>query len=95
MESRTNSDPAIKTKTMTKETQHETMVIYSGKPLEAEMVNQLLNDRGIVTLISNQLMGRIAPWQVSAGGFEPVEIIINRADEAKARQLLKEFHYME
>ncbi|MGQ7870070.1 putative signal transducing protein [Sunxiuqinia sp. sy24] len=72
---------------------HETVVIYTGKTMDAEMVNQLLNNQGIETLISNQLMGSIAPWQVSAGGFEPVEIIINKEDEAKARQLIKEFHY--
>ena len=70
----------------------ETMVIFSGKPIEAEMINQLLNDRGIITLISNKLMGSIAPWQVSAGGFEPVEVIINKADEPKAHQLIAAFH---
>ncbi len=73
----------------------ETMVIFSGKPMDAEMINQLLNDHGIITLISNKLMGSIAPWQVSAGGFEPVEIVINKADEHKAYELISAFHEAE
>jgi hypothetical protein len=80
---------------MIKAPDSETMVIFSGKPIDAEMINQLLNGHGIVTLISNKLMGSIAPWQVSAGGFEPVEVIINKADEQKAHRLIAAFHEAE
>ena len=73
----------------------ETLVIFRGNPIDAEMINQLLNDHGIVTLISNKLMGSIAPWQVSAGGFEPVEVIINKADEQRAHELIDAFHEAE
>ncbi len=73
-------------------TDSETIAIFKGKPMEAEMVNQLLNDHGIITFISNRLMGSIAPWQVSSGGFNPVEVIINKRDQEKARELIEEFH---
>lgn len=76
---------------MIRNTDPDTVVIFTGKPIDAEMVNQLLNDNGIVTLINNKLMGSIAPWQVSAGGFEPVEIVINKKDKEKAQQLISEF----
>ncbi|WP_339737350.1 DUF2007 domain-containing protein [uncultured Sunxiuqinia sp.] len=80
---------------MIKSPDSETMVIFTGKPIDAEMINQLLNDHGIVTLISNKLMGSIAPWQVSAGGFEPVEIIIKKTDEQKAHGLIAAFREAE
>ena len=77
---------------MIKTPDSDTLVIFTGKPIDAEMINQLLNDHGIITLISNKLMGSIAPWQVSAGGFEPVEVIINKTDEQKAHELIAAFH---
>lgn len=70
---------------------NSTIVVFRGDPMKAEMVNELLKDHGIVSVINNQLMGSIAPWQVAPGGFEPVEIIINKKDEEKARRLIEEF----
>ena len=36
-------------------------------------------------------MGSIAPWQVSAGGFEPVEVEVLEKDKEKALELINEF----
>ena len=63
------------------------IVVFRGNPMESEM----LMDNGIPAQVNNQLMGSIAPWQVSAGGFEPVEVIIQEKDRGKAMDLLKEF----
>lgn len=37
-------------------------------------------------------MGTIAPWQVSPGGFEPVEVEILVKDKEKALKLIYEFN---
>ena len=74
------------------EQNQELITIFAGSPVEAEMVNQLLNENGVVTLIKNQLMGTLAPWQVSAGGHDPVEVIIHENDAKKAKLLIEEFH---
>lgn len=71
----------------------ELISIFSGTPIEAEMVNQLLNENDIETLIKNQLMGTLAPWQVSAGGHDPVEVIIHNRDFQKAQGLVNNFRH--
>ncbi len=68
------------------------IVIFSGNPIDAEMIKEMLLDNGIPAHLKNQLMGSIAPWHVSAGGFEPVEIVIMKKDEEKARRLIDEFN---
>ncbi|MHA7112139.1 DUF2007 domain-containing protein [Sunxiuqinia elliptica] len=70
----------------------KTFVIYSGNPINAEAVSMLLNEHGIINFLNNRLLGNIAPWQVSSGGFAPVEVIINETDKEEARKLLEEFH---
>lgn len=37
-------------------------------------------------------MGTIAPWHVSPGGFEPVEVEILLKDKEKALKLIDEFN---
>ena len=69
----------------------EFQVIFTGNPIDGEMIDQLLNENGIETMVNNQLMGSIAPWQVTAGGFNPVEIVINKNERDKAHQLIEEF----
>ncbi|WP_235934509.1 putative signal transducing protein [Sunxiuqinia indica] len=69
----------------------ETVVVFRGHPMKAEMVHELLKGHEIISFINNELMGSIAPWQVSAGGFQPVEIVINKKDELKAISLIEEF----
>ena len=67
------------------------IVVFRGNPMESEMLMEMLMDNGIPAQVNNQLMGSIAPWHVSAGGFEPVEVIIQEKDRGKAMDLLKEF----
>ena len=70
----------------------ELITIFSGNPVDAEMINQLLNDNNIETLIKNQLMGTLAPWQVTAGGHAPVEVVVHERDAGKAKNLIEEFY---
>jgi len=70
----------------------ELITIFAGSPVDAEMVNHLLQDNDIETLIKNQLMGTLAPWQVTAGGHAPVEVVIHERDAGKAKSLIEEFH---
>jgi hypothetical protein len=70
----------------------EIMVVFSGNPVDAEMISEILNDNNIVATIKNQLMGSIAPWQVAAGGFEPTEVEILLKDKEQALQLIEAFH---
>lgn len=59
--------------------------------MDAEIIQEVLTDNGIIAHMKNQLMGSIAPWQVAAGGFDPVELEVLQKDEKKALDLINEF----
>ena len=69
----------------------EIVVAFEGNQIEAELIRGLLIDNGIQINIQNELMGTIAPWQVSPGGFNPVKIEVASKDRDKALELIKEF----
>ena len=74
-----------------KENESKLISIYSGNPVDSEMVKNILTEEGISASLKNQQMGSIAPWQVSAGGFEPVEVVVFESDKAKALVLIEAF----
>lgn len=67
------------------------ITIFSGSPMDAEIVKEILADNEIIAHVKNQLMGQIAPWQVSAGGVDPVEVEVLIQDQEKAQSLVNEF----
>ena len=67
------------------------IAIYSGDPIHAEIVKNRLLNEGILAHLKNQHMGTIAPWQVSAGGFAPIEVLIFERDKERTLLLIKEF----
>ena len=69
----------------------ELIVVFNGSPIDSEIIKGILNDNGIMANLKNQLMGTIAPWQVSPGGFEPVEVEVFVKDQEKALKLIAEF----
>ncbi len=77
---------------MNKQTNSELIVVYRGNPMDSEIIKEILNDNGIMANLKNQFMGSIAPWQVSPGGFEPVEVEILKKDMEKALDLINEFN---
>jgi len=76
---------------MKKHTDSNLVVVFRGNPMDAEIINEILADNGIMANQKNQLMGSIAPWQVSAGGFEPVAVEVLKKDMEKALELIDEF----
>ena len=70
----------------------ELIVVFKGNPFDSEIIKEILNDNGIMANLKNQLMGTIAPWHVSPGGFEPVEVEILVKDKEEALKLIDEFY---
>ena len=64
---------------------------YSGSPIDADLINQILNTNGIKTIMRNQLMSTIAPWQLSPGGLDPVDIYVDHEELPNALELIKEY----
>ena len=67
------------------------IVIFSGNGIEAEAVKEMLINHKVMANLKNELMGSIAPWHVSSGGFEPVEVQILEDDKEKALELINNF----
>lgn len=67
------------------------IVIYSGSPINAELLKGILLEEGITAALQNELIGSIAPWQLSAGGINPVDVVIFERDKEKALALIEEF----
>ena len=70
----------------------ELTVVFKGNLIDSEVIKEILKDNGIMANLKNQLMGTIAPWQVSPGGFEPVEVEILVKDKEKALNLINAFN---
>lgn len=69
----------------------EIIVVFEGSPIDSEVIKDILIENGINANIKDQLMGTIAPWQVSPGGFQPVKIEILSKNKDKALELIKAF----
>ena len=67
------------------------IVIYSGSPINAELLRDILLEQGIAASLQNELIGTIAPWQLTAGGFNPVDVVVFERDKEKALALIEEF----
>ncbi len=73
--------------------EHKLVTVYSGNPMEAEMVSDVLEDYGIQTFTKNSIMGSIAPWYLTAGGVDPVEVEVDRQDRERALEIVAAYHH--
>ena len=69
----------------------EFVEVFAGELWQAAVVKDLLEDNGIGAFVENELMGNIAPWQVSAGGVSSVTVKISSSDYAVAKELVDSF----
>lgn len=74
------------------ESKNEFVEIYSGELWQSAVIKDLLEDNGIQAFIENELMGNIAPWQISAGGVASVNIKVLTSDFVLAKALISEFN---
>jgi hypothetical protein len=67
------------------------VTVFSGSSMDAEMMKQYLESNGVMATIRNQYMGTIAPWYVSGGGANPVDVEVLEHDKEAALALLSGF----
>ena len=51
--------------------------VYSGVLWQATMIQNLLKENQIEAFLENELLGTVAPWRVTSGGFNPVNVIVS------------------
>lgn len=69
--------------------------VFSGQLWQATMIQNILEDNQINVFLENELMGTVAPWRVSAGGFNPVKVIVSSADYDQAIKIIEDFNKSE
>lgn len=74
--------------------QQETKLVevFAGELWQATMIQNVLEDNGVQVHLENALMGTIEPWMISAGGINPVKIIVSDVNLDRARKLIDEFN---
>ncbi len=76
---------------MKKTNNEEPVEVFAGTPLDAGMIQSLLEQEGIQAFIQNEFMGNIAPWQVTAGGSDAAKVVVANADYEKAIQIINDY----
>ncbi|MCW3805905.1 DUF2007 domain-containing protein [Plebeiibacterium marinum] len=76
---------------MKTDTGNNLVEIYSGPSVEAGIVKSYLSDSGIEAYLKDEYMGTIAPWNVSAGGANPVKIFVPDSEMEQAKKLVDEY----
>lgn len=65
--------------------------VFAGTPLDAGMIQSILEGEGVQAFINNELMGNIAPWQVEAGGAGAAKVVVAGFDYEKATQIINDY----
>lgn len=65
--------------------------VFAGTPLDAGMIQSMLEEEGIEAFIYNELMSSIAPWQVTAGGAGAAKVVVSELDYEKATQIINDY----
>jgi nicotinic acid phosphoribosyltransferase len=69
--------------------------VFAGELWQSTMVQNILEDNQINAFLENELMGTVAPWRVSSGGFNPVKVMVSNTDYDKAIKIIEEFNESE
>lgn len=65
--------------------------VFAGTAWEAALVKSLLENAEIVAFLKDEIRGTMAPWNVSAGGKDPVKIVVSSLDYEKAKEVVDAF----
>jgi len=69
----------------------EPVEVFSGTIVEAEIVKSLLENAEIETLLKDELVGTLTPWNTAAGGVGSVKIVVSNLDYDKAMLVVEEY----
>jgi len=75
---------------MNSEKEFRPIEIYSGNGWEVELLKSMLESAGITCFLQNEYSGTITP-HYTAGGVNPIKLIISSADIDKAKTIVEEF----
>lgn len=65
---------------------------FSGDFIEAKAIQDLLKDNQITATLENSYMAFIAPWLVTPGGSNRVNVVVKDSDLDRALKLIDELN---
>lgn len=69
--------------------QDKLVVVFAGNPVDANMAKNALEAARIDSMIKDELMGTIAPFQTSAGGVGATKVLVREEDAERAKEILR------
>ncbi|MBI3110486.1 MAG: DUF2007 domain-containing protein [Ignavibacteriales bacterium] len=69
--------------------QDKLVVVFAGNPVDANMAKNALQAAGIESMIKDELMGTIAPFQTSPGGAGAAKVLVREEDADRAKEILR------
>lgn len=69
--------------------QDKLVVVFAGNPVDANMAKNALEAARIESMIKDELMGTIAPFQTSPGGAGAAKVLVHEEDAERARSILR------
>ena len=69
--------------------QDKLVVVFAGNPVDANMAKNALEAARIESMIKDELMGTIAPFQTSPGGAGAAKVLVREEDAERARSILR------
>ncbi len=66
--------------------------IYSGEIWQVKMMQSVLLEYQITTLLKNELMSSIDPTLLSGGGFSPASLWVNSPNLESAKKIIDDFN---
>jgi hypothetical protein len=65
--------------------------VFAGTAWEAALVKSLMDNAEITAFLKDEIRGTTMPWQVEAGGFFAVKVLVSSDDLSLAREVVADF----
>lgn len=73
------------------EDQIKSVIVYASTPIEASIVQGLLENAGIPAFLRDDLMGTIFPWHAAPGGAGAVKVVVSSTYLSEAQQIVSQY----
>ena len=66
--------------------------VFAGELWKSTMIKNMLEENGVQAFLENEYSGSIAPFQVTLGGVNPVNVVVSSENYEKALKFIEEFN---
>ena len=73
------------------ESHHNPVEVFAGSVWETALLKTLLEDAEIEVFLKDEIRGIQEPFVVTAGGADPIKVMVSSHDAVRAMQVVREF----